>query len=395
MYTGMSRFLAPRGVRRVLQLAALLALVAVAPVLTVSAQGAPAFAGGSKVGGDTPYKYTAGPYTNSYQDKTYLYGTADNGSGYYATYGADGWSTWQGWGSQPAKYQYQPAALTYNGKQYVFYDGQDNHIYHNSYDGQAWQGWDDQSAQYTFPYSPYANVYGNKAYLYGVASDNTLYYKAWDGTAWSDWAAVSGPDAPAASYRPYAVDWGGQENVFYTGQDGKVYWNRYDGNAWSGVKALPGDYQFGYAPYAVGYAPEQKLYAYAVAKDGTPYYSSFTDGQGWSGWTGYSAAPPAKVQYQPSAYVYQGAQHVVYTGTDGHAYYNAYQNGSWGGWQDLGGNYAYSPYQFEAGSGYYLTYTGQDGYVYAKPYAGGGAVAPLPTKPAQPAYGYPTPTPGY
>ena len=117
-----------------------------------------------------------------------------------------------------------------------------------------------------------------------------------------------------------------------------------------------------------------------MSGDGVPYYNTF-DGDGWSGWSTYDTAPPAPVKYQPSVSVYDGKQHAVYTGDDGHAYYTAY-DGSWSEWQDLGDNYAYDPYAYEYDDSLYVTYTGTDGYVYVKPYAAkdnGGYAAPTPT----------------
>ena len=175
----------------------------------------------------------------------------------------------------------------------------------------------------------------------------------------------------AGGYQPYAVGWDDHNNVFWTGADDEVYWNRHEGEAWTGAKALPGRGEYGSAPYAVGY--EEQLYAYAVGTGGTPLYNVF-DGEGWAGWERYEAEPPAKYEYQPSAYVYDGKQHVVYTGADGHAYYASY-DGQWSEWYDLGENYAYDPYQYEYGGNLYLTYTGTDGYVYVKPYAGDGDLA--------------------
>jgi hypothetical protein len=163
------------------------------------------------------------------------------------------------------------------------------------------------------------------------------------------------------------VAWGEYENVFWTGADGKVYWNRYDGSAWTEAKALTGDGSYDSAPYAIGYSPEQKLYAYAVSAEGAPYWNVFAEGEGWTGWQAYQAQTPAPVQYQPHAYEYDGVQHLVLTGTDGHAYYTTY-DGQYAEWADLGDNYAYDPSTYEHADGYYLTYTGQDGKVYYKTY---------------------------
>lgn len=383
--------------RRTFLTGSALAMAAVAvglPRLTKARQGVP-FSGGGQVGGNA-YQYQAAPEPVAYGDKFYIYATGKDGTGYYTTYDGSQWTPWQAWASQPVKYQGPPAAATYQNKTYVFYTGQDGHIYHNAYDGNAWSGWNDVSGPYTYQYPPYVNIYGDTVFLYGTSGNGTPYYRTYNGQAWSDWQGWS--DAPSAKSTPYGVDWGGYNNVFYYGADGKVYWNRYNQQGWTGYKALLGDGSYQYC-YAVGYAPEKKLYAYTISTDGVPYYNAFTEGQGWSGWSAYPYAPAVKVQYQPNAYVYGDAQHVVYTGTDGHAYYAEYQNGQWGNWQDLGPNYDYTSKQYAYKDQYYLTYTGQDGYVYARLYAGGGsqpaAGYPSPTPKSQPAVGYPTPTPTY
>ncbi len=192
-------------------------------------------------------------------------------------------------------------------------------------------------------------------------------------------------DYAAGDYQIYANEWDGYNNVFYTGDDAKVYWDRYDGEQWAGVKVIDAAPQdFSYAPYAAAYSVEKKLYAYATGTDGTPYYNAFEEGKGWSGWDAYEYEYPAKAKYQPSAYEYDGKQHIVYTGDDGHAYYASY-DGEYSEWQDLGDNYDYDPYQYEYQDGYYLTYTGTDEYVYYKAYAVDGKEGD----------GYETPTPAY
>src|SRR5918992_723886 len=130
----------------------------------------------------------------------------------------------------------------------------------------------------TFTAAPKTVYYENQTYLYTTGEDSlylyaidtegAVYYKAYDGQAWGEWTAVHDGYAAATTYEPYAVEWGGYENVFWTGADGKVYWNRYDGSAWTEARALTGDGSYESAPYAIGYSPEQKLYAYAVSADG-------------------------------------------------------------------------------------------------------------------------------
>ena len=367
-----------------LLIAALALLVAGMSTLSSAAQANQGFGGGGQVGGDA-YKYAAAPYAHTYDDILYEYATGDDGKGYYTTYDGEEWSSWTGWDDQPADYQWKPSGAVYGDKQYVAYNGKDGKYYYNAYDANGWSGWEDAAGdEYKFEYAPYLNTYEDQLYLYGKADDGYAYYKSYDGEEWTSWAKVS--TVTAGDYQVYAVDWDGYNNVFYTGEDGKVYWNRYDGEKWTGEKALPykaDEYEYGYAPYAVGYAEDEKLYAYATGADGTPYYNAF-DGTGWSGWDGYEYELPAKAKYQPSAYEYDGKQHVIYTADDGHAYYTAY-DGEYAEWQDLGENYDYDPYQYEYKDGYYLTYTGTDKYVYYKAYDGA----------TDDGGGYETPTPAY
>lgn len=87
--------------------------------------------------------------------------------------------------------------------------------------------------------------------------------------------------------------------------------------------------------------------------------------------------------YQPNAYVYEEAVHVVYTVADGNAYYTQYGADGWyGEWEDLGDNYAYDAQQYSYDDGLYVTYTGEDGSVYYRTYSfdGGGTTDPEPTE---------------
>ena len=338
------------------------------------------YEGGGQVAGDA-YSYADAPYAIVYQDAIYEYATGEDGKGYYTTYDGEAYAPWAGWEDQPADYQWQPTAVDAGETQYVFYSGKDGGLYHNAYDGEAWAGWENVAGEYEFPYAPYANTYEETVYLYGATGDGELYYKTWADGEWSEWAAVH-DDYPAGEYQPYAVEWGGYNNVFWTGADGKVYWNRYDGTEWTGAKALPyeaDEGEYATAPYAIGYSEDDSLYAYAVTADGAPNWNVF-DGEGWAGWKEYEAEFPASAQYQPSAYEYEGVQHLVVAADDGHAYYTTY-DGEYGEWQDLGENYAYDPYQYAYGEGLYLTYTGTDGYVYVKPYvADADGAEPEPTE---------------
>ncbi len=331
-----------------------------------------AFTGGGQIG-DGAATYDAGPFVQVYQDTLWVYATGEDGQGYYTTYeDGQGYAPWTAWGNQPAAFRWQPTAVVFNDNQYVFYDGSDGGLYHNAYDGSAWTGWENLAGDFTFKYAPFANAYEDGVYLYGVADTGDLHFKVWAGGEWSTWTPVS--DAyPAGIYQPFATDWHGYENVFWTGSDGTVYWNRYDGSEWTGAEALPyagEEVAYASAPYAIGYSGDDKLYAYAISREGAPNWNVFTDGEGWSGWQAYKSPLPGKAAFQPNAYEYDGIQHLIVTGVDGSAYYTTY-DGAYGEWADLGQNYDYDPFQYEYGGNLYLTYVGSDGLAYVQPYGGG------------------------
>jgi hypothetical protein len=346
-----------------------LALVA-AGVLGALAQDVGTFDGGGRVGGESSITFSSGPYVATRASgKAWSLATGADGKGYFSAY--DGaWGDWQAFDDQPADFGWQPAAAEYEDWLYVVYAGEDGKYYLTYHDGEAFTGWEEVVGDHQFGSTPYLNVAAEKLWLYGVAGDGYLYYTAYDGAEWSEWAPVSA-DYAAEAYESFALEWGGYNNVFWTGTDGLIYWNRYDTEAgeWTGEKALPGEATFAYAPWALAYAPEDRIYAFAVGKDGKPYHNDFAEDEGWTGWVQYDAPVPTDVAYQPNVGVYEDDQHMIFTGTDGHAYYTVY-DGEWAdSWVDLGDNYAYDPYTYEYDGGFYLTYTGEDGYSYYKEYS--------------------------
>lgn len=313
-------------------------------------------------------KAAYGPAAISSNNQFWVFATADDGSGQYASYDGKQWSSWQSWSDQPAKFKWEAAPVSYHNDAIVFYTGTDGKIYSNRYDGKAWAGWQTAAGSYSFAAAPYATTYSDDLDLYAVATDGTLYESSYDGKTWTDWGAVS-DTGKAGAYQPYALDWGNHENVLWTGTDGNVYWNRYDGSKWDTAKALPGTTAFADAPFAVGYHDE--LDVYVAGKDGVPYANVF-DGTKWRGWSAYEQAPPAKVGYQPHAYADGDTQYVVYTGTNDHAYAAVYDGKQWGQWQDLGDNYAYEPEIVGYDSHVYLITAGKDGSVNYAVYGSGG-----------------------
>lgn len=350
------------GYRRMMKRLAIVGLTAALVGTTAGGVFAAGTYGEAKKIGDG--QFAGSTYNVTVDDTLYQYATGKDGKAYYTTYDGRSWLDWTSWDAQPAKYKGDPAPAVYDGKSYVAYHGEDGKYYVSAAGGD----FTDISGDYTFKTAPYANVYKDKLYIYGVADDGYVYWIDYDGADWGTWSEIGGETT--AAYEVYAVDWGGYNNVFWTTGDGHVYWNRWDGSGWTGAKNLGNTVVIKSAPYAVGYAPEKKLYAYAVTDDGYPAWNAFTDGEGWSGWKAYDV--PYKVKNQPNAYVYDDVQHVVYTGDDGHAYYTEYDGETWADWTDLGANYAYDPHQYEYDGDLYLTYTGKNSNVYVKAYAAGG-----------------------
>ena len=362
-----------RYVRRGLLGVPLVAALLLAGVLGALAQDAKGeFASGEQTyegGGYDAYEYVSAQYPVWYEDTVYTYATGKDGKGYYSTYDGE-WSEPYAYEDQPVDFKWEPAAVLNAGVS-VFYAGEDGKYYHNAYDGAEWSTWEDISGDYEFVASPYANWYGEYGYVYGAATDGYVYYKTWGEAGWSEWAPVN-EEYKSGEYEPYAIEWGGYNNVFWTGDDGYVYWNRYSAETeeWTGEKQLPyaaDEYEYQYAPYALGYSVDDTLYAYAVTTDGAPHWNTF-DGEAWSGWKAYESAYEYEAAYQPYAYEYDGVQYIYTSAEDGHAYYTTYDGETWDEWYDLGDNYKYEVSSYEYDGAYYLTYTGENGYQYYKGY---------------------------
>lgn len=335
---------------------------------------------GKKIEGD--YTFAYGTYVAAGDTTLYQYATGTDGYAYYNQYQDGAWKGWAAAGQ--TEVGWDPAPYAYEGKSQAFYTGKDGYIYQVGWDSYGEPTWTDVSGGYTFATSPHATVKDGTVHLYGTSTDGNVYHKSYADGGWGEWYALNDPAYPAKTEaKPYGVTWADHENTFWVGADDKVYWNRYsytDG-AWDEPKEIPADYGFSTTPYAVGYAPEEKLYAFGAAADGAPTYNSFVTGEGWSGWQPYDTGWAAKSQ--PNAYVAEDAIHVAYVGDDGHGYYTQYGTGGWEGeWADLGGNYGYDTCQYTWNDNLYLTYTGEDGGIYYREYAfdGGGKLEPTPTE---------------
>ncbi len=355
-------------------------------IALATARGLPALAadGGYEEGKAIPgdYAFENGTYVSPTDDALYQYATGTDGYAYCSKYADGEWSDWEQAGDQTVGWD--PAPVTYDGKSQAYYTGGGGYIYELTWDSYGDAQWEDVSGGYTFEASPYASAYEDTLHLYGTSTDGYVYHKGYtkDG-GWGEWAPLNAPEYPAKTdSKPYSVSWSDHENTFWVGADDKTYWNRYsyaDGS-WDEPKEIPADYGFKCTPYAVGYAPEKKLYAYSATSEGAPTWNSFADGEGWSGWQTYETDWAAN--YQPNAYVYNDTQHVVYVSDDYNAYYTQYGTDGWDGeWADLGGNYGYDCQQYAYNDNLYLTYTGEDGGIYYRQYAsdGGGTLEPTET----------------
>ncbi len=355
---------------RLLVILASLAM-AVAMPFAVVAQSSPYADGEEVAGGDYGDGLTYATYAAVSDDMVYQYATGTDGKAYYTTYDGSEWADWQGWAYQPGDVSYDPAPVDYDGDPHAFYTGTGGELYHITWDDAGESSWEDVAGDYAFAAAPAASYAHDAIQLYGYADDGYIYHKAYtEEDGWTEWVAVNDEASTGkAGTEPYAVAWGDYDNVFWTTEDGATYWNRYaDDGTWSGPVVIEGDYTFDYAPYAVGYEPEESLYAYATTSDGAPAYNAF-DGEGWSGWTAWE--PEWQGKGQPTAYAWDDMQHVVYTSTDGEAYYVSYADGAYADeWVDLGPNYGWDAQQYAYDDAMYLTYTGEDGKAYYRAYDG-------------------------
>lgn len=335
-----------------------------------------AYEEGKPIEGD--YTFTNGTYVTHGEDALYQYATGADGYAYYNEYKDGAWAGWMSAGE--TEVGWDPAPVSYEGKPQAYYTGKDGYIYQVGWDTYGDPEWTDVSGGYTFEASPYATTQNGSIHLYGTSTDGYVYHKAYADGAWGEWYALNDAEYPVKTdAKPYSVGWADHENTFWVGADDKVYWNRYsyaDGT-WDEPKEIPADYGFKSTPYAVGYAPEEKLYAFSADVDGKPTWNTFVTGDGWSGWEPYEAE--WATDYQPNAYVANDSLHLVYTSDDYHAYYTQYGADGWEGeWVDLGDNYGYDAYQYTWNDGLYLTYTGENGGIYYREYAfdGGGKLDP-------------------
>lgn len=371
----------PKGSRRAFVAASaggLLTVSALGSLRTAVAQSS-GYEPGEAINGTTA-TFTGGTYAVYADDTLYQYAHDDQGDAYYNTYDGSAWSGWEAYAEQPAPVGWDPAPVVYDDASYVYYTGDDGYLYQQNWDSYGDAVWEDVSGEYTYAAAPYATSREDNIYLYATAEDGNVYHKGYnEADGWNAWTAVNEAEYPAkTASKPYSVSWADHENLFWLGEDDKVYWNRYnyaDGE-WAGAKEIPAEYGFKCVPYAVGYAPEETLYAFSANADGGPVYNTFVEGDGWSGWEPWEMSWTAK--YQANAYVKDDALHLVYTGDDDHAYYTSYGADGWSGeWEDLGDNYGCDSYQYEYEDGLYLTYTGADGSIYWRPYAdGGGTLEP-------------------
>ena len=331
---------------------------------------------GKEIAGGTDVGYTWSTYAVTSDDYVYQYATDTAGTAWYNSYDGTEWAGWASYEDQPAVVTYDPAPVYHNDSAYVFYTGDAGELYYVTGTDAGTPEWTDIAGDYAFDSAPAATDYDGQVDLYATADDGYVYGTYSSGDGWADWTPVNDEATKGkAGTEPYAVAWGGYDNVFWTGDDGTVYWNRYDGETWTGARPLAGDYTFDYAAYAVGYEPEESLYAYAATSDGAPAYNVF-DGEAWAGWQTYDVE--WKATGQPNAYVYDDTQHIVYGSGVKKAWYNSYTvaDGYGAEFQDLGENYGYGAQQYSYADGLYLTYTGEDGSVYYRTFADGPANEP-------------------
>ena len=334
-----------RSVRRGAIALALGAAVTLGGVLgALAADGTFEEGGQVKSDGYEEYEYAAAPYEVEYDGNAYTYGTGKDGKGSYVTY--------DGCRVERLLHLGRPA-----GQVPVAADGSDlrwvavrrlqrrrqqvlPELLRRRRVGRLGR----HLRRVQVRVRPVRQRLRRQLYVYGTATDGYVYYKQYDGSEWTSWE-----HGQRRIRRPKATslrgEWDGYKNVFWTARTARSTGTATTATEWTGAKALPGDCEFRYAPYAVEYDGESlRLRPEQGRQAGLEQLRR----RGLDGWPSPTKVPTAKVKYQPNAYVYEDEQHVVYTGDDGHAYYAAY-DGQWSDWQDLGDNYAYDPYPYEYG----------------------------------------------
>jgi peptide methionine sulfoxide reductase MsrB len=196
-----------------------------------------------------------------------------------------------------------------------------------------WKGWVDLGGILTAP--PAAASWAPfRLDILGRGQDNGQWHKRWNDSAWSDWKkSITGvfKDAPAAVSRE-----ANRIDVFVLGMDNHVGHMEWNGSKWQGWEDLGGNVTS--APTAASWS-SNRLDIFARGQDGGLRHKS-RSGTKWSTWekpiTGKFQGAPAAVSWGPDRI------DVFVRGMDNHLGH-MWWNGSWGGWQDLGGTLTSAP----------------------------------------------------
>jgi hypothetical protein len=155
---------------------------------------------------------------------------------------------------------------------------------------------------------------------------------------------ISGSDFECAVQNgsdPTASTWGpGRLDVFVRGGD-KALWHKwYDSGTWSGWQSLGGILTS--APDAVSWGTG-RIDIFALDTHHGVVQKSYVSGTGWSSWVS-QGAPPGGASSDPSVVSWgPGRLDVFVRGNDYALWHKLYDNGTWSGWESLGGILSTAP----------------------------------------------------
>jgi hypothetical protein len=225
-----------------------------------------------------------------------------------------------------------PAAASWSPSRFdVFGVGPAGDLQHASNAGSGWSGWESLAGGLTA--APGAVSWAaNRIDIVARGTDGQVWHISWGGTAWSQWEPLAGGilNAPdVASWQPNRLD------LFAEGTDRQLWHKSWDGSRWNTWEPLGGFLNSG--PGAVSWA-QNRIDVFVLGGDNSLNHKSW-DGASWSQWEplgGFLTATPHVASCGP------GMLDVFAPGGN-HALYRDSFNGSWSGWQLVGGTWTGQP----------------------------------------------------
>jgi N-acetylmuramoyl-L-alanine amidase len=275
------------------------------------------------------------------------------------------WNTWmfgtehEGFVSNPAWFteaMYQASAGLQRHLCDVYGIAKDrNHIIaHGEWQNQGWKNW--MAANY-----PSINTSCNTHTDPGP-NWNWSHFMSLIGGTWHTWYA---PVAGFAASAPASCSWApGRMDNFIVGGGNAIWHEWYDGS-WHGWESLGGNATS--APAASSWGAG-RIDLVTRGTDNNIWINDF-DGGHWTGWymplPGYASSAPAICSWAP------GRLDIFIKGGD-NAVWHGWYDGSWHGWESLGGNFTSAPAACSWGSGRIdVVARGTDNNIYLNDFDGG------------------------